>query len=166
MYITDTTNNVRDFIESFDIKNDYGKMKVMMYIFEKVDNGQINSKNIANPNIGDNEDIEIFTFERIELTNKTCDILLQFFAMAFRELYKENVQYVDNHFIGLDYNEKDKIILSQFEKLSYNEKLDVISELVIRYNNNSMFKNQEIHIPFNDDVDGFELARLIQKLKI
>ena len=60
-------------------------------------------------------------------------------------------------------NEKDKIILSQFEKLSYNEKLDVISELVIRYNNNSMFKNQEIHIPFNDDVDGFELARLIQK---
>ena len=166
MYITDTTNNVRDIIESFDIKSDYEKMKVMMYIFEKVDNGQINSKNIANPNIGDNEDIEIFTFERIELTNKTCDILLQFFAMAFRELYKENVQYVDNHFIGLDYNEKDKIILSQFEKLSYNEKLDVISELVIRYNNNSMFKNQEIHIPFNDDVDGFELARLIQKLKI
>lgn len=166
MYITDTTNNVRDIIESFDIKNDYGKMKVMMYIFEKIDNGQINSKNIANPNIGDNEDIEIFTFERIELTNKTCDILLQFFTMAFRELYKENVQYVDNHFIGLDYNEKDKIILSQFEKLSYNEKLDVISELVIRYNNNSMFKNQEIHIPFNDDVDGFELARLIQKLKI
>ena len=166
MYITDTTNNVRDIIESFDIKNDYGKMKVMMYIFEKVDNGQINSKNIANPNIGDNEDIEIFTFERIELTNKTCDILLQFFAMAFRELYKENVQYVDNHFIGLDYNEKDKIILSQFEKLSYNEKLDVISELVIRYNNNSMFKNQEIHISFKDDVDGFELARLIQKLKI
>ena len=104
MYITDTTNNVRDIIASFDIKNDYGKMKVMMYIFEKIDNGQINSKNIANPNIGDNEDIEIFTFERIELTNKTCDILLQFFAMAFRELYKENVQYVDNHFIGLDYN--------------------------------------------------------------
>lgn len=111
-------------------------------------------------------DNEILRFERIELTNNTCDILLQFFAMAFRELYKENVQYVDNHFIGLDYNEKDKIILSQFEKLSYNEKLDVISELVIRYNNNSMFKNQEIHIPFNDDVDGFELARLIQKLKI
>ena len=111
-------------------------------------------------------DNEILRFERIELTNNTCDILLQFFAMAFRELYKENVQYVDNHFIGLDYDEKDKIILSQFEKLSYNEKLDVISELVIRYNNNSMFKNQEIHIPFNDDVDGFEWARLIQKLKI
>lgn len=111
-------------------------------------------------------DNEILRFERIELTNNTCDILLQFFAMAFRELYKENVQYVDNHFIGLDYDEKDKIILSQFEKLSYNEKLDVISELVIRYNNNSMFKNQEIHIPFNDDVDGFEWAGLIQKLKI
>ena len=111
-------------------------------------------------------DNEILRFERIELTNITCDILLQFFAMAFRVLYKENVQYVDNHFIGLDYDGKDKIILSQFEKLSYNEKLDVISELVIRYNNNSMFKNQEIHIPFNDDVDGFEWARLIQKLKI
>ena len=87
MYITDTTNNVRDIIESFDIKNDYEKMKVM-------------------------------------------------------------------------------IILSQFEKLSYNEKLDVISELVIRYNNNSMFKNHEIHIPFKEDVDGFEWARIIQKLKI
>ena len=58
MYITNNTNNVRDIIESFDIKNDYEKMKVMMYILEKVDNGQINNKNIANPNIGDNEDIE------------------------------------------------------------------------------------------------------------
>ena len=26
MYITDTTNNVRDIIESFDIKNDYEKI--------------------------------------------------------------------------------------------------------------------------------------------
>lgn len=38
--------------------------------------------------------------------------------------------------------------------------------IVIRYNNNSMFKNHEIHIPFKEDVDGFEWARLIQKLKI
>ena len=166
MYITDTTNNVRDIIESFDIKNDYEKMKVMMYIFEKVDNGQINNKNIANPNIGDNEDIETFTFERIGLTYNTCDILLQFLAMVYREIYKANVHYIDSHVDGLDYNDEDKIILSQFEKLNYNEKLDVISELVIRYNNNSMFKNDEIYIPFKDDVDGYEWARLIQKLKI
>lgn len=166
MYITNTTNNVRDIIESFDIKNDYEKMKVMMYILEKVDNGQINNKNIANPNIGDNEDIETFTFERIGLTYNTCDILLQFLAMVYREIYKANVHYIDSHIDGLDYNDEDKIILSQFEKLSYNEKLDVISELVIRYNNNTMFKNHEIHIPFKDDVDGYEWARLIQKLKI
>ena len=111
MYITNTTNNVRDIIESFDIKNDYEKMKVMMYILEKVDNGQINNKNIANPNIGDNEDIETFTFERIGLTYNTCDILLQFLAMVYREIYKANVHYIDSHVDGLDYNDEDKIIL-------------------------------------------------------
>ena len=142
MYITDTTNNVRDIIESFDIKNDYEKMKVMMYIFEKVDNGQINNKNIANPNIGDNEDIEIFTFERIGLTHNTCDILLQFLAMVFREIYKANVHYIDSHVDGLDYNDEDKIKILLNENVYpriFNNHFLVFDTLKINFNNDDSY---------------------------
>lgn len=165
MYITETTNSVRKIIESFDEKNDLRKLNAMIYIFEKVDNGQVNSENITNPYIGDHDDLEIFNFVRIGLTHNTCEVLIQFLCLVYRGIYNVDVNYIDSHVEGLEYNDEDKELISSFEKLTYNEKLDVISELIIRYDNNTMFKEHHIHMPFKNEIDGFEWARLIQNLK-
>ena len=55
---------------------------------------------------------------------------------------------------------------SQFEKLNFNEKLDIFSEIVISYDNETYFDKKITIMPFDSKLSGFELANMIQKCKI
>ena len=130
-------------------------------------NNQINDKNEANPDLVENNEIEIFTLETIGLSQNACTLLLQYFAMLYNKLtFTENAYEDNGNIMGIDYDKDDKELDSQFEKLEYNEKLDVFSEVIIRYDNKTYFTNNIVSIPFDTKTNGFDIAHLIQKQKV
>ena len=143
MNITETTDNVRKLIEEVEKQNDITKLKFLIYIFGLLNNNQINDKNEANPNLNKDDDMEIFTLESVGLSPNACTILLEYFAMLYNGLTNTKDGYEDNgNVLGINYDEIDKNIDSHFENLKYNEKLDVFSEIVIRYDNETYFKDK------------------------
>ena len=66
---------------------------------------------------------------------------------------------------GIIYNDEDIKLDSQFEKLDYNEKLDVFSEIIIRYDNETYFENKITIISFDSKSSGFDIANMIKKYK-
>lgn len=94
-------------------------------------------------------------------------IFLQYLVMLHNMLTNSKEVYEDNgNVIGVKYSEDDKKIASQFEKLTFNEKLDIFSEIIIRYDNETYFNQKITMITFDSQTDGFALANLIQKMKI
>ena len=148
MYITETTDNVRKMIEEVEKQNDITKLKFLIYIFGLLNNNQINDKNEANPNLNKDDDMEIFTLESVGLSHT-------------KYAYEDN-----GNVLGINYDEIDKNIDSHFENLKYNEKLDVFSEIVIRYDNETYFKDKITMITFDSKSNGFDLAHLIQEKKV
>ena len=53
-------------------------------------------------------------------------------------------------------------IISKFESLSFNEKLDMFSEIVIRYDNETYFKDKITILTFDSKSNGFDIAKIIQ----
>ena len=134
MYITETTESVKKLIEELEQMEDLNKLKFLIYIFGLLNNNQINDKNEANPDLVENNEMEIFTLETIGLSQNACTLLLQYFAMLYNKLtFTENAYEDNGNIMGIDYDKDDKKLDSQFEKLEYNEKLDVFSEVIIRY---------------------------------
>lgn len=167
MYITDTTENVRKLIEELETKNDITKLKFLIYIFGLLNNNQINDKNEANPDLIEEDDMEIFTLELVGLPANACTILLEYFVMLYNGLTNTKDAYEDNgNVLSIAYDKEDKKLDSQFEKLNYNEKLDVFSEIIIRYDNETYFEKMNTMISFDSKGNGFDLAHLIQKQKV
>lgn len=80
---------------------------------------------------------------------------------------KKNISYLENNNIyGVDYliDNSGKII-SEFEKLNYNEKLDIISEIIIRYDNETYFNEKITVLNFGSNLNGFDIAKNIQNIK-
>ena len=74
--------------------------------------------------------------------------------------------YEDNgNVIGVKYSDDDKKLASTFEKLDFNEKLDVFSEIIIRYDNETYFTNEITMISFDSNSNGFDLVKKIQDFK-
>lgn len=166
MYITDTTDNVRDLIEKIEKKDDLSKLKFLIYIFGLLNNNQINDKNEVNPDLIEDDDMKIFNLEVVGLSPNACTILLQYFTMLYNGITNTSDAYEDNgSVLGVKYNKEDKIIISQFEKLDFNEKLDVFSEIVIRYDNETYFDEKITMVNFDSKMSGFDIAKLIQKNK-
>ena len=166
MYITDTTDNVRDLIEKNEKKDDLSKLKFLIYIFGLLNNNQINDKNEVNPNLIEDDDMKIFNLEVVGLSPNACTILLQYFTMLYNGITNTSDAYEDNgSVLGIKHNKEDKIIISQFEKLDFNEKLDVFSEIVIRYDNETYFDEKITMVNFDSKMSGFDIAKLIQKNK-
>ena len=152
MYITETTENVKKLIEEIENKDDITKLKFLIYIFGLLNNNQINDKNEANPDLIDDNDIKIFT--------------LEYFVMLYNGLTNTKDAYEDNgNVLGIIYNDEDIKFDSQFEKLDYNEKLDVFSEIIIRYDNETYFENKITIISFDSKSSGFDIANMIKKYK-
>lgn len=165
MYITGTTDNVRKLIENLETKGDISKLKFLIYIFGLLNNNQINDKNEANPDLMV-DNISIFNFESIGLSSNSCTILLQYFVMIYNGITKTKDVYEDNgNIFGLKYTKEENELNSNFEKLTFNEKLDIFSEIIIRYDNEMYFNEKMIMIKFDSKLSGFDLAKQIQNFK-
>lgn len=166
MYITETTDNVRVLIEKLEKKDDISKLKFLIYIFGLLNNNQINDKNESNPNLFDDNDIKIFNLESVGLSSNSCNILLQHFVMLYNSMTKIKDAYENNgNVLGVKYTKEENELNSQFEKLDFNEKLDIFSEIIIRYDNETYFDEKIAIIPFDSKLNGFELANIIKKFK-
>ena len=136
MYITETNENVKKLFEKIDELKDVNKLKFLIYIFGLLNNNQINDKNDANPDLRQDNDINIFTFSSLGFSENANTIFLQYLVMIYNILTSSKDAYEDNgNVLGIKIDEIDKNIASDFEKLSFNEKLDVFSEIIIRYDN-------------------------------
>lgn len=167
MYITDTTDNVRNLIESHEKKDDVSKLKFLIYIFGLLNNNQINDKNEINPDLIEDDDMKIFNLEMIGLSPNACAILLQYFTMLYNGITNTKNAYEDNGIVlGIEYSDDDKKLMSSFEKMSFNDKLDIFSEIIIRYDNETYFDENITMINIYSKMSGFDIAKLIQKIKI
>lgn len=166
MYITNTTEDVKKLVEELEATSDLTKLKFLVYIFGLLNNNQINDKNESNPDLIENDDMTIFNSEAIGLTTNACTILLQYFAMLYNGMTDSKDAYEDNgNLLGINYNKEDKKIVSKFEKLNFNEKLDVFSEIIIRYDNETYFDNRMLVVSLNSELSGFDIAKIIQSFK-
>ena len=165
MYITNTTEEVRKLIEKLETASDITKLKFLIYIFGLLNNNQINDRNEPNPDLIE-DDMKIFNSEVIGLTANACTILLQYFAMLYNGMTDSKDAYEDNgNILGVNYNKEDKKLVSKFEKLNFNEKLDVFSEIIIRYDNENYFDNKILVVSLNSELNGFDIAKIIQTFK-
>lgn len=166
MYITNTTEDVRKLVEELERKNDICKLKLIIYIFNLLNNNQINDKNEPNPDLVEDDNLKIFNLEAIGLSLNVCTILLQYFAMIYNGMTNSKDAYEDNETVmGTTYSKEDQNIASQFEKLDYNEKLDVFSEIIIRYDNETFFDEKTLVLSFGSELDGFNIAKMIKDFK-
>lgn len=166
MYITNTTEDVKKLVEELEATSDLTKLKFLVYIFGLLNNNQINDKNESNPDLIENDDMTIFNSEAIGLTTNACTILLQYFAMLYNGMTDSKDAYEDNgNILGINYSKEDKNLASKFEKLKFNEKLDVFSEIIIRYDNETYFNDKTLVLSFDSKLSGYDIALLIGKLK-
>lgn len=167
MYITETTENVKRVIEKIEQLNDIGKVKLILYVFGLLNNNQINSKNEPNPNLVEDDELVIFNMPMLGLSENACDIFLQYNLMLYKGLTDIKDVYIDNgNIIGIKYDDIELELIQYFEKLTYNEKLDLFKELFIRYDNNTYFKDKINILSFDSKLSGFDIARLIDNYKL
>ena len=166
MYITNTTEDVKKLIEELERRNDICKLKFIIYVFNLLNNNQVNDKNELNPDLLEDDNLKIFNLEAIGLSPNACTILLQYFAMIYNGMTNSKDAYEDNGTImGITYSKEDQNIVSQFEKLDYNEKLDVFSEIIIRYDNETFFDDRTLVLSFGSELDGFNITKMIKDFK-
>ena len=166
MYITNTTEKVRKLIEELETKNDITKLKFLIYIFGLLNNNQINNTNEVNPNLVDIEDMKVFSLETIGLSPNAGTIVLQYFVMLYNGITNTNEAYEENgNVLGINHNKIDTQIISKFEKLEFNEKLDAFSEIIIRYDNETYFNERFMTLNSDPKLNGFDLAKMIQNYK-
>lgn len=167
MYITETTGDVRNLFDKLEIMNDVEKIEMLMSIFNLINNNQINNKNDENPNLTEVNDMIIFNMESLGFTPNYCTIFLQYNLIIYNSLSNKNDLYEkDGNIIGFKYSKDQIDAISHFEKLSFNEKLDVIAEILIRYDNGTYIKNNILPISLHSEFNGFEIANMIKKYKI
>ena len=161
MYISDVSENIRNLFEKLESKEIKDKLEFLIYVIDSIYNGHINEKNSANPSL-EEDDIEIFSFEDIGLENKMCSDLVEFLLSLHDN--RDNIMYDNGAIIGIDYNGCNDIII-KFENLTFEEKLDVIAELMIEYDNDTYFNNDLKMSILKLNVSGYDIAEDIKKYK-
>ena len=166
MYITETTDNVRKLMEEIEHQEDISKLKFLIYIFGLLNNNQINDKNEANPDLMEDNNVKIFNLESIGLPFNACTVLLQYFVMLDNGITNTKDIYEDTgNIIGVAYSSEEKTLLAKFEKLGFNEKLDIFSEIIIRCDNETYFKSKIVIPMFDSTSNGYAIAKRIKSLK-
>lgn len=166
MYITETTDNVRKLMEEIEHQEDISKLKFLIYIFGLLNNNQINDKNEANPDLMEDNNVKIFNLESIGLPFNVCTVLLQYFVMLYNGITNTKDIYEDTgNIIGVAYSSEEKTLLAKFEKLGFNEKLDIFSEIIIRCDNETYFKSNIVIPMFDSTSNGYAIAKRIKSLK-
>lgn len=166
MYITETTDNVRKLMEEIEHQEDISKLKFLIYIFGLLNNNQINDKNEANLDLMEDNNVKIFNLESIGLPFNACTVLLQYFVMLYNGITNTKDIYEDTgNIIGVAYSSEEKTLLAKFEKLGFNEKLDIFSEIIIRCDNETYFKSNIVIPMFDSTSNGYAIAKRIKSLK-
>lgn len=166
MYITETPYNVRKLMEEIEHQEDISKLKFLIYIFGLLNNNQINDKNEANPDLMEDNNVKIFNLESIGLPFNACTVLLQYFVMLYNGITNTKDIYEDTgNIIGVAYSSEEKTLLAKFEKLGFNEKLDIFSEIIIRCDNETYFKSNIVIPMFDSTSNGYAIAKRIKSLK-
>ena len=160
MYLSNTSKKVKDLFNLFEEQNNIVRGEISIYIFEEWNNNLINERNEINPQTTD-EDYEIF--------NPTSIILSENFAHSLasvilenmnKELEKKQLVGIDD-FLKINLSDNSKKIISLFEKLDFIEKIDVIAELLIRYDNDELLEGH-YYLPKMSDTDCLAVKNRIQ----
>lgn len=166
MYITETNENVKKLFEEIEKLEDVNKLKFLIYIFGLLNNNQINDKNEINPDLIENDNINIFTFSSLGFFENANTVFLQYLVMVYNVLTSSKDAYENNgSVLGVKLDEIDKKIASEFEKLNFIEKLDVFTEIIIRYDNEIYFKDKLTILTFDSNSNGYAIARMIRDYK-
>ncbi len=140
MYLKNTSNDVKKIMEKIGELDKINKLKFITYILNLWNDNQINSLNETNPDLLDDSiDITIFNPSSI----------------GYPDLVKMLKEYW-NHFYQIYrfYLKEYKDLITLFEKLSFKEKKDILSEIFLHLEHDELLP---------DNVDGYEIANLIIK---
>ena len=152
--------NSRNLMERVNLSTDLNKIKVMIYLFIRIANNQVNDKNDENP-MSTDEEITIFNFESLGYDSSFTENIINHLVGCYSKLTEKKCIVNFTEVEGISYDETDKNIISNYEKLTFKEKLDFIAELLIRLDNQTLFsKDYKIYI----DENGYDLAYLIKKV--
>lgn len=140
MYLKNTSNDVKKIMEKIGELDKINKLKFITYILNLWNNNQINSLNEINPDLLDDSiDINIFNPSSI----------------GYPDLVKILKEYW-NHFYQIYrfYLKEYKDLITLFERLSFKEKKDILSEIFLHLEHDELLL---------DNIDGYEIANLIIK---
>ena len=140
MYLKNTSNDVKKIMEKIGELDKINKLKFITYILNLWNNNQINSLNETNPDLLDDSiDINIFNPSSI----------------GYPDLVKMLKEYW-NHFYQIYrfYLKEYKDLITLFERLSFKEKKDILSEIFLHLEHDELLP---------DNIDGYEIANLIIK---
>lgn len=140
MYLKNTSNEVKELVIKINELDRDDKLKFISYVFNLWDRDQINSLSEVNPSLLDDSiDIEIFNPSSIDYHYLVIEI-------------KEYWNYTFN--LYRLYPKEYKELIPIFERLSFKEKKDTLTELFL------VLEPDEL-LP--DNIDGYEIARRIIK---
>jgi len=138
MYLKNKSNEVKVLVLKINELDKENKLKFINYIFDLWDKNQINSLNEVNPNLLDDSiDIEIFNRSSIDYRYLVIEIKKYW-------NYKYNLYRL--------YPKEYRKLIPVFERLSFEEKKDVLAELFL-------ILEYDEFLP--DSIDGYEIARKI-----
>ena len=155
MYLN-TTDKVKKLYDRFEQLGTKDWIKFTIYILDKLNNNLINERNEVNPSTTD-EDFEIFNFETFGMNINDGLEIIYYLINMLKDYVNENIVY-SNHLIIVNYDDI-KELLSKFEKLSFKEKIDVVEELLIRYDNNTLLDDREFIIKLLDIIYNIEFYK-------
>ena len=148
MYI-ESSNKVKELFCEYDDLKLEEKISSLIYIFNSFGNNQINSLNEYNPDKLDS-DVDIFNLNILGFPNDLIDIIIDYlkYLLKYKRITSEN---------------KNKF-LSRYEKLNFVEKIDVITEIIIRMDNETLI--DDVWFPrLDSDLSGYDIALIIKEYK-
>lgn len=129
---------IKNLIESLDNLEKKDQIKFICYVLDSWDNNLINSLNTCNPDLEDTN-IEIFNPLVIGYSNNLIKDIKCYLNYNYNSFYRFYQKDIEN-------------VLSNFEKLSYEDKIIFLKELYL-------FLEQNNLLP--DNIDGYIVARNI-----
>lgn len=140
MYLKNTSDEVKEITEKINELDKENKLKFIGYILNLWDNDQINSLNETTPYL---------------LDDSICIDIFNPSSIGYHYLVDKLKEYW-NHTYKLYqlYQNEYKRVIPLFEKLSFKEKIDVLAEIFLILEHDSLLP---------DNVECYEIARMIIK---
>lgn len=145
MYIK-TTENVEKIFQILQTKNLNYKLKFLLYVFDSIYQNKIQDQK------------RCFMFSKIGIPNEICMVFVEYLLVIYNRIFHSNCVYQDHQIIGMHY---DKSMIKMFEELTFLEKLDIISELIIEYDFDQYFEEKISIVTFGEE-SGMDIANKIQ----